>query len=82
MPLHHVPCERLSQARGGESVTLPGAGSMPSPEELHAEPGRPRVPGPWTHWDLDPGPSACRADVMPLHHVPHGHYLLPVFLYA
>ena len=26
----------------------------------------------WTHWDLSPGPSACEADVMPLHHVPHG----------
>ena len=25
----------------------------------------------WTHWDLNPGPSACEADVMPLHHVPH-----------
>ena len=24
----------------------------------------------WTHWDLNPGPSACEADVMPLHHVP------------
>ncbi len=24
----------------------------------------------WTHWDLSPGPSACGADVMPLHHVP------------
>ena len=27
----------------------------------------------WAHWDLSPGPSACGADVMPLHHVPHGH---------
>ena len=26
----------------------------------------------WTHWDLNPGPSACEADVMPLHHEPHG----------
>ena len=24
----------------------------------------------WTHWDLNPGPSACEADVMPLHHAP------------
>ena len=24
----------------------------------------------WTHWDLNPGPSACEADVIPLHHVP------------
>ena len=27
-------------------------------------------PAKWTHWDLSPGPSACKADVMPLHHVP------------
>ena len=27
----------------------------------------------WTHWDLSPGPSACGADVTPLHHVPHRH---------
>ena len=26
----------------------------------------------WTHWDLNPGPSACGADVMPLHHAPDG----------
>ena len=25
----------------------------------------------WTHWGLNPGPSACEADVIPLHHVPH-----------
>ena len=24
----------------------------------------------WTHWDLNPGPSACGADVIPLHHAP------------
>ena len=28
----------------------------------------------WTHWDLNPGPSACEADVIPLHHVPHVGY--------
>ena len=27
----------------------------------------------WTHWDLNPGPSACGADVIPLHHVPLRH---------
>ncbi len=26
----------------------------------------------WTHWGLNPGPSACEADVIPLHHVPAG----------
>ena len=25
----------------------------------------------WTHWDLNPGPSACKADVIPLHHEPN-----------
>ena len=24
----------------------------------------------WTHWDLNAGPSACGADVIPLHHEP------------
>ena len=24
----------------------------------------------WTHWGLNPGPSACEADVIPLRHVP------------
>ena len=27
-------------------------------------------PNKWTHWDLNPGPSACEADVIPLHHAP------------
>ena len=22
----------------------------------------------WTHWESNPGPSACEADVIPLHH--------------
>ena len=26
----------------------------------------------WTRWGWSPGPSACEADVMPLHHVPLG----------
>ena len=29
-----------------------------------------RAAGKWTHWDLNPGPSACEADVIPLHHEP------------
>ena len=29
-----------------------------------------RVNKKWTHWGLSPGPSACEADVIPLHHVP------------
>ena len=31
----------------------------------------------WTHWGLNPGPSACRADVIPLHHVPGLHACAP-----
>ena len=27
----------------------------------------------WTHWGLSPGPSACEADVIPLHHKPIYH---------
>ena len=27
----------------------------------------------WTHWGLNPGPSACEADVIPLHHRPNWH---------
>ena len=38
----------------------------------------------WTHWDLNPGPSACEADVIPLHHVPntklHPQNYVAVFL--
>ena len=30
----------------------------------------------WTHWDLNPGPSACEADVIPLHHAPIVHSLM------
>ena len=26
----------------------------------------------WTRWGLNPGPSACEADVIPLHHTPVG----------
>ena len=26
-----------------------------------------------THWDLNPGPSACEADEIPLQHVPEAH---------
>ena len=29
----------------------------------------------WTHWGLNPGPSACEADVIPLHHVPNDNWL-------
>ena len=29
----------------------------------------------WTHWDLNPGPSACEEDVIPLHHEPNKRLL-------
>lgn len=32
----------------------------------------------WTHWGLSPGPSACGADVIPLHHVPLASWLWPL----
>ena len=34
----------------------------------------------WTHWGLNPGPSACRADVIPLHHVPDGAVISPIHI--
>ena len=36
----------------------------------------------WTHWGLKPGPSACEADVIPLHHVPVKRMLFAVHLYS
>ena len=36
----------------------------------------------WTHWDLNPRPSACEADVIPLHHVPSGHKCIINILYT
>ena len=34
----------------------------------------------WTHWDLNPGPSACGVDVIPLHHVPLRQWSIGVTL--
>ena len=28
----------------------------------------------WTHWGLNPGPSACEAGVIPLHHAPFDEF--------
>ena len=36
----------------------------------NAQKGLPQGTCAWTHWRLSPGPSACRASVIPLHHVP------------
>ena len=33
--------------------------------------GEPPVGPKWTRRDLNPGPSACEADVIPLHHEPY-----------
>ena len=54
-------------------------GGGPTPPLLsHPLPSPPTFPsldlspvGSWTHWGLNPGPSACEADVIPLHHMPH-----------
>ena len=35
-----------------------------------AQASKPKGKAKWTLWDLNPGPSACEADVMPLHHEP------------
>ena len=40
-----------------------------SPSLAHPEPEK------WTHWDLNPGLSACEADVIPLHHAPYIGFL-------
>ena len=40
------------------------------PQRDGREHGEPQREPKWTHWDLNPGPSACEADVIPLHHVP------------
>ena len=46
---------------------------MPNPTHTNKL-GRERIQGTvrpkWTCWDLNPGPSACEADVIPLHHKP------------
>ena len=34
----------------------------------------------WTHWGLNPGPSACGADVIPLRHVPNCEPHMVMFL--
>ena len=47
--------------RGDLSRRLPAAGSEARPLGYC---------GLWTGLDLNPGPFACGADVMPLHHVP------------
>ena len=59
--LEHAVDTMPPRSRGDLSPRLPTAGS---------EAGALGYCGPWTHWDLNPGPSTCGADVMPLHHVP------------
>ena len=50
--------------------------SPPGPLLCHSALGPPQSSRQekWTHWDLNPGPSACEADVIPLHHVPVEHW--------
>ena len=53
-------------------VRIPPASALQSslPRRDGREHGEPQREPKWTHWDLNPGPSACEADVIPLHHVP------------
>ena len=76
IPLHHVPHDHyllpvLDMRKGALAVCRPRQKHF----SVAAAEAQLRQ---WTHWDLSPEPSAGEADVMPLHRVPHGHYLLPV----
>ena len=68
---------RLAQSVERKALNLVVVGSSPTVGVLPWLHGRPQHKGTdansnkWTHWDLNPGPSACEADVIPLHHVPH-----------
>ena len=59
-------------------TSRPGAATAPKFFNLHHFQFRSYLGKPmkWTHWGLNPGPSACKADVIPLHHVPHASFLL------
>ena len=34
----------------------------------------------WTHWGVNPEPSACEADVIPLHHVPQNLFRVEIVM--
>ena len=73
---------RLAQSAERKALNLVVVGSSPTVGVLLMCAARPCASeqenfapklsnaGKWTHWGLNPGPSACEADVIPLHHVP------------
>ena len=72
---------RLAQSVERKALNLVVVGSSPTVGVYSVDVARVRGPvwkwklivlaaSIWTHWDLNPGPSACEADVIPLHHVP------------
>ncbi len=58
--LEHAVDTMPPRPRGDLSRRLPAAGRKRT---------RSATVCPWTHWDVNPGPSECKG-VMPLHHVP------------
>ena len=81
-----LPCSRIVRAEIWPAQLAKRANSPPpflehlrdaaregaSPSRM---PIRRRAIQKWTHWGLNPGPSACEADVIPLHHEPNGYCL-------
>ena len=71
-----IKIARLAQSVERKALNLVVVGSSPTVGVLPRLHGRPQYggananPNKWTHWDLNPGPSACEADVIPLHHKP------------
>ena len=62
---------RLAQPAERKALNLVVGGSSPTVGVLMFLGCPPRArAAKWTHWGLNPGPSACKADVIPLHHVP------------
>ena len=59
MPL--LPTPASGPAFEGCACPQPGMAAAAHHDEIQQK---------WTHWGLNPGPSACEADVIPLHHVP------------
>ena len=72
------PCSRALAASGrrpgGQPRSLRVSRRPPTEAQAAAAAEKQRQrESKWTHWDLNPGPSACEADVIPLHHVPDAH---------
>ena len=62
---------RLAQPAERKALNLVDVGSSPKVCVLMLLGCPPRArAAKWTHWGLNPGPSAFKANVIPLHHVP------------